>query len=117
MVDRRIPQSRKSFRAGGHTMEIQTAQIRLVDALVDLHYCGLPDGCEPADPLAGLYLGLCWARRSGPDAEQGPLSEVMSSLQDLVLAVRADVLRDDRELRTAIVPVARHRDDHRRRGL
>jgi hypothetical protein len=98
-------------------MEIQTAQNRLLDVLVDLHRCGVPDGCEAADPLAGLYLGLSWARRSGPDAEHGPLSEVLSALQELVLAVRADVLRDDEGVRTAIVPVPRHRDDHRRPGL
>lgn len=71
-------------------MTVETAQRRLLEALAQLHRAGA-DG-DGGDPLAALCLGLDIARHlEAGDVADDPLGPVLAALQDLTLAVRADL--------------------------
>jgi len=70
---------------------VDTAQLRLVQALGELQRAPAEGHRQAADPLLALYLGLDLARDMDPSTD-GPchLGSVFAAFEDLVLAVRSD---------------------------
>ena len=71
---------------------VETAQLRLVQALSELQRSTTEGDCLAADPLLALRIGLDCASGMDPDTHgRERLSSVFAAFGDLVLAVRSDV--------------------------
>jgi len=72
-------------------MNIETAQHRLLEVLVDTHRNRDQRGGEAGDPLLALSIGVSTARRTDTDLDPAsPLGPVLAAFADLILAVRSD---------------------------